>query len=75
MIYIYDLTTSFSDTFVMFRDMKKTLSCGLSLQEIRRRGLKVAVAGIPKTIDNDIMVHKPFFLLILGIRILFTNTT
>ncbi|KAF4379091.1 hypothetical protein F8388_022178 [Cannabis sativa] len=26
------------------------------LQEIRRRGLKVAVAGIPKTIDNDIPV-------------------
>ncbi|XP_010526423.1 PREDICTED: ATP-dependent 6-phosphofructokinase 1-like [Tarenaya hassleriana] len=25
-------------------------------QEIRRRGLKVAVAGIPKTIDNDIPV-------------------
>lgn len=28
----------------------------LSLQEIRRRGLKVAVIGIPKTIDNDIPV-------------------
>lgn len=27
-----------------------------SNQEIRRRGLKVAVAGIPKTIDNDIPV-------------------
>lgn len=27
-----------------------------SFQEIRRRGLKVAVAGIPKTIDNDIPV-------------------
>jgi 6-phosphofructokinase len=26
------------------------------LQEVRRRGLKVAVAGIPKTIDNDIAV-------------------
>lgn len=26
------------------------------LQEIRRRGLKVIVAGIPKTIDNDIPV-------------------
>jgi len=26
------------------------------LQEIRRRGLKVAVVGIPKTIDNDIPV-------------------
>lgn len=26
------------------------------MQEIRRRGLKVAVAGIPKTIDNDIAV-------------------
>lgn len=26
------------------------------MQEIRRRGLKVAVAGIPKTIDNDIPV-------------------
>jgi hypothetical protein len=27
-----------------------------SPQEIRRRGLQVAVAGIPKTIDNDIAV-------------------
>lgn len=27
------------------------------LQEIRRRGLQVAVAGIPKTIDNDIAVN------------------
>lgn len=27
------------------------------LQEIRRRGLKVAVVGIPKTIDNDIEVN------------------
>lgn len=26
------------------------------MQEIRRRGLKVSVAGIPKTIDNDIPV-------------------
>lgn len=26
-------------------------------QEIRRRGLKVSVAGIPKTIDNDIPVR------------------
>lgn len=26
------------------------------MQECRRRGLKVAVAGIPKTIDNDIPV-------------------
>ena len=25
-------------------------------EETRRRGLKVAVAGIPKTIDNDIPV-------------------
>ncbi|KAI3422884.1 uncharacterized protein J3R85_011620 [Psidium guajava] len=28
----------------------------LIFEEIRRRGLKVAVAGIPKTIDNDIAV-------------------
>jgi 6-phosphofructokinase 1 len=26
------------------------------LQECKRRGLKVTVAGIPKTIDNDIDV-------------------
>jgi hypothetical protein len=26
------------------------------MQEVRKRGLKVAVAGIPKTIDNDIPV-------------------
>jgi 6-phosphofructokinase 1 len=31
------------------------------LQEIRRRGLKVAVAGIPKTIDNDIPVIDKSF--------------
>ena len=28
----------------------------LFVQEIRQRGLKVAVVGIPKTIDNDIPV-------------------
>jgi len=33
------------------------------LQEIRRRGLKVAVAGIPKTIDNDIPVSPRLSLL------------
>jgi 6-phosphofructokinase len=27
------------------------------LQECKRRGLKVVVAGIPKTIDNDIDVR------------------
>lgn len=26
------------------------------VQEIKKRGLKVAVAGVPKTIDNDIPV-------------------
>ncbi|KAJ4821896.1 ATP-dependent 6-phosphofructokinase 3 [Turnera subulata] len=30
-------------------------------QEIRRRGLKVAVAGVPKTIDNDIPVIDKSF--------------
>lgn len=29
----------------------------LCTQEIKRRGLKVAVVGIPKTIDNDIPVR------------------
>ena len=33
-----------------------------TLQEIRRRGLKVVVAGIPKTIDNDIPV--PFLVIV-----------
>ncbi|KAL9176773.1 hypothetical protein ABFS82_01G017300 [Erythranthe guttata] len=33
----------------------------LLLQEIRKRGLKVAVAGIPKTIDNDILVIDKSF--------------
>lgn len=28
----------------------------LFMQEIKKRGLKVAVVGIPKTIDNDIPV-------------------
>lgn len=27
-------------------------------QEVERRGIKVAVAGIPKTIDNDIAVSN-----------------
>nr|GMD42731.1 ATP-dependent 6-phosphofructokinase 3-like [Ipomoea batatas] len=31
------------------------------LQEVRRRGLKVSVAGIPKTIDNDISVIDKSF--------------
>ncbi|KAI9106875.1 hypothetical protein K1719_022403 [Acacia pycnantha] len=30
-------------------------------EEIRRRGLKVAIAGIPKTIDNDILVIDKSF--------------
>ena len=35
------------------------LAChGMAWQETRRRGLKVAVAGIPKTIDNDIAVRQ-----------------
>ncbi len=29
-----------------------------NLQECKRRGLKVVVAGIPKTIDNDIEVSR-----------------
>ncbi|XP_022731635.1 ATP-dependent 6-phosphofructokinase 3-like [Durio zibethinus] len=33
----------------------------LIFEEIRRRGLKVAVAGIPKTIDNDIPVIDKSF--------------
>lgn len=33
------------------------MKVSLSLQEIRRCGLKVAVAGISKTIDNDIPVR------------------
>lgn len=33
-----------------------------SPQEIQRRGLKVAVAGIPKTIDNDIPVKFLYFI-------------
>ncbi|RLM55555.1 ATP-dependent 6-phosphofructokinase 7-like [Panicum miliaceum] len=28
---------------------------GVIFEEVRRRGLKVSVAGIPKTIDNDIL--------------------
>jgi len=32
------------------------LGNGVDLQEIKKRGLKVAVACIPKTIDNDIDV-------------------
>jgi 6-phosphofructokinase 1 len=32
------------------------------MQEVKKRGLKVAVAGIPKTIDNDIPVILSFML-------------
>jgi 6-phosphofructokinase len=36
-------------------------------QEVRRRGLKVSVAGIPKTIDNDIpVIHFSGFSDIFG---------
>jgi len=28
------------------------------MKEVKRRGLQVAVAGIPKTIDNDIAVSS-----------------
>jgi 6-phosphofructokinase 1 len=31
---------------------------GVIFEEVRRRGLKVSVAGIPKTIDNDIPVIR-----------------
>lgn len=30
--------------------------CLIDMQELKRRGVKVVVAGIPKTIDNDIAV-------------------
>uniref|UniRef100_I1NW16 Phosphofructokinase domain-containing protein n=1 Tax=Oryza glaberrima TaxID=4538 RepID=I1NW16_ORYGL len=36
-------------------------------KEIRRRGLKVAVAGVPKTIDNDIAT-SPLVLIVLAQR-------
>ncbi|KAA0060818.1 ATP-dependent 6-phosphofructokinase 3-like [Cucumis melo var. makuwa] len=36
------------------------LLCG-SLLEVRRRGLKVSIVGIPKTIDNDILVIDKSF--------------
>ncbi|KAF4398077.1 hypothetical protein G4B88_019798 [Cannabis sativa] len=36
-------------------------SASVIFEEIRRRGLKVAVAGIPKTIDNDIPVIDKSF--------------
>jgi len=29
------------------------------MQEIRRRGLKVSVVGIPESVDNDIPVSMP----------------
>lgn len=44
--------------YILF--LRVTISSSLPLifllQEIRKRGLKVALAGIPKTIDNDIPV-------------------
>lgn len=39
----------------------------VTVQEIRQRGLKVAVAGIPKTIDNDIPVFVIDIYLIMTI--------
>ncbi|KAF8033944.1 hypothetical protein BT93_C0279 [Corymbia citriodora subsp. variegata] len=36
-------------------------AAGLVCEEVRRRGLKVVVAGIPKTIDNDIPVIDKSF--------------
>lgn len=39
------------------------------IQEIRKRGLKVSIVGIPKTIDNDIPVntiYKLFFLFLFS---------
>ena len=38
------------------------------MQEVRRRGLKVAVAGIPKTIDNDIPVNTLFHLIVILVK-------
>ncbi len=35
--------------------------CIFKLQECKKRGLKVVVAGIPKTIDNDIEVSGTHF--------------
>lgn len=32
--------------------------CILFVKEVEKRGLRVAVAGIPKTIDNDIAVSS-----------------
>lgn len=40
----------------LLQEIENWISCSYT-QEIRRRGLKVAVVGIPKTIDNDIPVH------------------
>ncbi|KAI5021774.1 hypothetical protein ZWY2020_058504 [Hordeum vulgare] len=38
------------------RDCLVASGVSAAIQEVRKRGLKVAVAGIPKTIDNDISV-------------------
>jgi hypothetical protein len=45
--------------------LKKLCSILKLLQEIRRRGLQVAVAGIPKTIDNDIAVIFGYLFLLI----------
>ncbi|CAA6666077.1 unnamed protein product [Spirodela intermedia] len=37
------------------------MGASLIFEEVRRRGLKVAVVGIPKTIDNDIVVIDKSF--------------
>lgn len=39
------------------------------LKEVRKRGLQVAVAGIPKTIDNDIAVSEVYYKLLVFISI------
>lgn len=51
---VYFITESLEVTAIyVYIEIKLPI---LFIQEVRKRGLKVVVAGIPKTIDNDIPV-------------------
>lgn len=57
LVYLYGSLNAINILFLSSSIVNYSLIISfLILQEIRRRGLKVSVAGIPKTIDNDIPV-------------------
>ncbi|GAU14278.1 hypothetical protein TSUD_308380 [Trifolium subterraneum] len=55
-IYEFKLYDSFDEQLGAHDRAKHSEHILVIIQEVRRRGLKVSIAGIPKTIDNDIPV-------------------